>query len=161
MLSNQTPDKNDSLTKEVTQVLLDFIRGQLLIAGLNGLIAGLGFFILSIKHAFILGIVVGLMSLIPYLGPVLGFIPALIMAWITHHNPWYVVGVIGIWLIIQILESLVFQPKILGTKMKMHPLMVIISIFIGGALFGPLGVLLAVPGTAVLRVLYRRIVKEN
>jgi predicted PurR-regulated permease PerM len=145
-----------SFFQELGLVLKNFIQGQFLIALCNAIVAWLAFWALGINHALLLGSVVGLMSFIPYLGPVLGFLPALIMAWLTHHNFWYVLGVVSVWALIQILESLVFQPKILGDKLKIHPLLVILSFIVWGALLGIIGVLLAVPLTAVLQIMVRR-----
>ncbi len=146
-----------SFLGEVGQVLLNFVQGQLLIAVLEAGVAGLAFWLMGIRHAWLLGAVVGLTSFIPYLGPVLGFLPAAILAWITHHHFGYVLGVIGIWALVQILESGVFQPKILGGKLQIHPLLVILSFFLWGALLGIWGILLAVPLTAVLQIVFRRV----
>ena len=143
--------------QELCLVLKNFIQGQFLIALCNAGVAGLAFWIMDINYALLLGAFVGLMSFIPYLGPILGFLPAIVMAWITHHNFWYILGVIGVWALIQVLESLVFQPKILGDKLKIHPLLVILSFVVWGALLGILGVLLAVPLTALLQIIIRRI----
>ena len=143
--------------QELGLVLKNFIQGQFLIALCNAIVAGLAFWIMGINHALLLGAIVGLMSFIPYLGPILGFLPAMIMAWITHHNFWYILGVMGVWALIQVLESLVFQPKILGDKLKIHPLLVILSFVAWGALLGMVGVLLAVPLTAILQIIIRRI----
>lgn len=146
-----------SFWREVGLVLVNFIQGQLLIAVLEAGVTGLAFWLMGIQHAWLLGAVVGLTSFIPYLGPVLGFVPAGILAWLTHHHWGYVLGVIGLWVLMQILESWVFQPLILGDKLKLHPLLIILSFFIWGALLGIWGILLAVPLTAVLQIVFRRI----
>jgi predicted PurR-regulated permease PerM len=143
--------------QELGLVLKNFIQGQFLIALCNAIVAGSAFWIMGINHALLLGAFVGLMSFIPYLGPMLGFLPAMIMAWITHHNLWYILGVMAVWALIQVLESLVFQPKILGNKLKIHPLLVILSFVVWGAWLGIVGVLLAVPLTAILQIIIRRI----
>jgi len=142
--------------REVGLLLIQFVQGQLLVACLNGLVAWGGFSLLGIRPALWLGAGVGLTSVIPYAGPVLGFLPALILAWTSFHDLRIVAAVVGLGLLIQILEVLVFQPYILGSKLKVHPLLVMVSFVFWGALLGFVGVLLAVPLTALMQVLWRR-----
>ena len=149
--------KKLSFLQEVTQLLLNFIQGQFIIAILNGLIAGLGFWILKIDHAILLGILVGLLSLLPYIGYLISFTTAIVIAWLTHHNFWYLLGVLTIWLLLQVLETFLFQPKILGDKLKIHPLIVILAVIFWGAILGPWGAFLAIPLTAILQVTLKRI----
>ncbi|MBN1594859.1 AI-2E family transporter [candidate division FCPU426 bacterium] len=157
MLARASSLDDLSFFSEVGLILVHFLQGQLLISLCNALVAWLAFWALGIHPAWLLGAVVGLMSFIPYLGPVLGFLPALVMAWISRHTLWHVAAVIGVWGLVQLLEGLVFQPKILGDKLKIHPLLVVLSFFIWGALLNVAGVILAVPLTALAQVIYRRI----
>lgn len=143
--------------QELGWVLKNFILGQFLIAVCISVTAFLFFVAMGIDHAFLLGLFVGLMSFIPYLGPILGFIPALILAWTTHHHWAFLLGVVGVWAMIQILESLVFQPKILGDKLRIHPLLIIVSFFFWGLILGVFGIVLAVPLTAIVQIIWRRV----
>ncbi|MEW6516803.1 MAG: AI-2E family transporter [candidate division FCPU426 bacterium] len=141
---------------EVVIILKEFILGQFLILALNSLVSGLGFWALGIPHAFWLGAVAGLCSIIPVVGPVVGFVPALIAAWVAHRNGWVLLGVAGVWAVVQALESLVWQPKILGSRLNLSPWVVIPVIFFGGFVFGILGVVLAVPLAAIIQAAYQR-----
>ncbi|MCD4812707.1 AI-2E family transporter [bacterium] len=155
-MTEHDPRTHMTFWQELWWVLKNFIQGQFLIAVCIGLTAFLAFWLMGINHAFWLGLFVGLMSFIPYLGPALGFIPPLVFAWTTHHHWGYLIGMVGVWILIQILEGLVFQPKILGDKLRIHPLLVIVSFFFWGLILGIFGVLLAVPLTAVVQILWRR-----
>jgi predicted PurR-regulated permease PerM len=146
-----------SFLLEVAGILKDFILGQFTIALLNGLIAGLGFYALGIPQALWLGPLAGLCSLIPVVGSVVGFLPALLFAWIAHHNAWHLLGVAGIYVLVQVLESLVWQPKILGNKMNINSWLVIPIIFLGGLVFGVFGVLFAIPLAAIAQAAVKRI----
>jgi len=161
MLPNQNRDEIVRFFREVHHILKNFIYGQMTIAGLEGAIAAIGFLILGVPYAILLGTFVGLTSLIPFLGPPLGFIPAILVGWASSQNLVIPVGVGGIWILTQVLENYVFQPKIMGNRMRMHPLIVILSIIIWGSVFGFLGVLMATPITAVLQVVYLRLVKRQ
>lgn len=144
------------LLRQIAVVLWQFVQGQLLVALADGAAAGVGFWLLGLDHVLWLAAAVGLFSFIPYLGPVLGFVPALILAVVTQQPWWIILGVVGLWLLVQLLEAAVFQPKILGGKLRLPPLVVMLSFVVWGLLLGPIGVLLAVPMTAVAVVLWRR-----
>ena len=142
---------------DAIEIMKQFILGQLLIALLNGLIAGLGFWALGIPQAVWLGALAGLCSLIPVVGPLLGFLPAVILAWTSNHSFWNLLGVAGVWALVQILESLVWQPKILGGKLNISPWLVIPILFFGGLFLGVFGVVFAIPMVAIAQAAYKRI----
>lgn len=147
--------------KDIFRIMFNYIQAQIVIAGLNGLIAAILFFMMGIDYAWLLGLIIACTSFIPYLGPVLGFIPAFILAWKTHHNGWVLLGVGMIWLVLQFLETFIIQPKVLGNKLKLNPLIVFLAILLGGLFFGLLGILLAVPVVAIMQAIYRRFFKEK
>lgn len=142
---------------EVLVILKEFILGQFLILLLNGLIAALGFWALGIPRPWLWGAVAGLCSIIPVAGPVVGFIPALIAAWFAQHNGWVLLGVAGVWAVVQVLESLVWQPKILGSRLNISPWLIIPIVFFGGLVFGVFGVVFAIPLAAIAQAGFRRI----
>ncbi|MDV7398612.1 AI-2E family transporter, partial [Arthrospira platensis SPKY1] len=109
---------------------------QFLILLLNGLIATLGFWALGIPRPWLWGAVAGLCSIIPFVGPVVGFIPALIAGWFAHHSGWVLLGVAGVWAVVQLLESLVWQPRILGGRLNISPWLIVPIVFFGGLVFG-------------------------
>lgn len=139
------------LWKEIDRVLTKFIRGHLLVALLVGLMMALGLTIIDVPFAILLGIISGLLDLIPYFGPVLGTLPAFIMALLD--SPIKAFYVLILMIIVQQIESNILSPKILGESVGLHPLTVIFVVLAGGHLFGFLGLLIAVPITAVTRII--------
>lgn len=138
------------LWKEIDRVLTKFIRGHLLIAFLVGLMMAVGLTIIGVPFAILLGITIGIFDLIPYFGPILGVLPAVIIALL--ESPIKALYVLILMVVVQQIESNILTPKILGESVGLHPLTVIFVVLAGGHLFGLLGLLLAVPVTAVARI---------
>ncbi|WP_028309436.1 AI-2E family transporter [Desulfitibacter alkalitolerans] len=139
------------LWKEIDRILTKFIRGHLLVAFLVGLMMAVGLTIIDVRFAILLGIISGLFDLIPYFGPVLGALPAFIMALLD--SPIKALYVLILMVAVQQIESNILSPKILGESVGLHPLTVIFVVLAGGHLFGLLGLLIAVPVTAVTRII--------
>lgn len=144
-----------TLLLEILASIGRYIRGQIIIASFNGLLAGIGFTLLHLPYAWLLGILVLLGSLIPFVGSLLGFVPALIIGWFHTHSGWSFVHIGLIWLVIQLLEMFVWQPWIFGQQLELHPLLVILVILVGGLFFGFIGVTMAVPLLAIIQIIFR------
>lgn len=144
------------LARQIDGVLGGFIRGQLIVALFVGVLSGLALMLLGIDFALILGIVAGVTNIIPYLGPFIGAVPAVLMALLT--SPLQTLWVILAFTIIQQVESSVISPRIVGKRVGLHPTLVILALLMGGALGGLVGLLIAVPTAAVIRVLTLAIV---
>ncbi len=139
------------LWDKIDNVLTNFIRGHLLVAGIVGLLTTLGLSIIGMKFAIILGIIAGLADLIPYFGPILGAVPAVALALLNSKvQAFYVILVM---IIVQQLESNLLSPKILGDSVGLHPLAVIFVLLTGGHFFGVLGMIIAVPFAAVIKII--------
>lgn len=151
------PKKNKeeiiSLFKEIDTALSEFIRGRLLMAVAVGITTTIFLFLMGIEFAIVIGFITGLADIIPYIGPFLGFVPAVIFAFIAGPIKAVWVGVFFI--LIQWGENNILGPKILGKTTGMHPLTVLLSIIVGGTIFGVLGMLLSVPFVSVSIILYR------
>jgi len=136
-----------------------FIRGQLTVAILVGLLTMLGLFLLGMKqYAVLIGLIAGLGNLIPFFGPVIGGAPAVLYVLLSEsysEDRLLFLGLtIGWFVLIQTLESLFFQPYIVGQAARLHPVIVIMAVFMG-AQFGLMGALLALPITCIVRVLLK------
>jgi predicted PurR-regulated permease PerM len=138
------------LLQELDGVLGGFIRGHLLVSFIVGLLSFIGLTLLNIDFAFLIGIMAGAFDIIPYFGPVIGALPAVVIALL--ESPLKALYVAILFLIIHQVESTVISPKILGERVGLHPLTVIFVILVGGQLAGIVGVLLAVPLAAALKV---------
>lgn len=144
---------------EINNCLIVFFRGQVLVAMCVGGMLTLGFLSIGLNYAILLGVVAGVLSIVPYLGVMLSIIPALALAAIQFGDIWHPLGVVGIFILVQMMEGLVISPKIIGDRVGLHPLTIIISVMVGTTLIGGiLGGVLAIPLTAALRTLMFRYV---
>ncbi|MBM7855022.1 putative PurR-regulated permease PerM [Desulfohalotomaculum tongense] len=139
------------LGRQINEVLINFIRGHLILMFVVGLMTGLAMMLLKVEYGVMLGIAAGIAELIPYFGPIIGAVPAVTVALL--QSKWLALKVILAILIVQQLEGNVIAPKVLGESVGLHPLIIILVLVAGAKLFGVAGMLLAVPVAAILRIL--------
>ena len=143
------------LAAECDAVLAAFLRGQLLVMFALGTIYSVGLWIAGVEFALLIGMGAGVVSFVPYLGPIVGISLAGLVAFMQYHD-WlhlfYVAIVFGIG---QATEGMVLSPMLVGERIGLHPVAVIFAVLAGGQLFGFFGVLLALPVAAVVTVLLR------
>ena len=136
-------------------MLSGFLRGQFLVMLILGVLYGLGLWLVGLDLGILIGIIAGLLTFVPYLGPatvvVLGGIAALVQFGDWQH----LAGVLAVFGIGQVIESYWLTPKLVGDRIGLHPVAVIFAVLAGGQLFGFLGMLLALPVAAVANVLLR------
>ena len=148
--------KTKDIVLEIDQVLSRFVRGQLVVAGLMGVMYSAGLFLCDTPMSLSLGMMAGLVNLVPYLGLILGLVPSAIMTYI-HTQEWLpVLGVAGVFAFVQAIEGFVITPRVVGENIGLHPVAVIFAVLLGGELFGITGMILGVPVVAVLNVLLSR-----
>ena len=159
-VSKKNKKEFKEVLEEVDHIVSGFIRGRIIVCFIVGSLIGIGLYFLNLKFALIIGIVSGVFNFIPYLGPIVGVVLALIFA---LGNPWWILLVIVIlFVLVNQLEAVYLNPNILGKGLGLHPLTVILSMLICGQLLGILGVLVAVPLAAILKVLaIRYLVQEG
>lgn len=139
-----------SKTRRVQHKMGMWLRGQLVLSLIIGVLSYVGLLILKVDYALILALLVAVMEFIPYVGPILGGIPAVFIA--LTQSPLKAVLVLILYLIIQQLENSVISPKVMQKAVGLNPIMVIVSLLIGAKLFGFVGVLLAVPVATIISV---------
>ena len=132
-----------------------FVRGRLLMAVFVGTATTIFLFLMGIEFAIIIGFITGLADIVPYIGPFLGFLPAVVFAFIA--SPTKALWVAVFFVIIQWVENNILGPKVLGKTTGMHPLTVLVSIITGGTIFGVMGMIVAVPAVNIGIILYRYI----
>jgi predicted PurR-regulated permease PerM len=140
--------------KEINMVLSKFIQGQLLTAIIVGVLETIGLFLVRVKYPLVLGVIGGIAEIIPYFGPVIGAVPAVAIALI--ESPIKAMWTVLVYVVVQQLENAYISPKIIEGRLGLHPVATIMVILAGGKFFGVAGMLLAVPVTAILRVLIKR-----
>lgn len=136
--------------RDVDVSLGSYIRGQLLVCFILGGIAAVLFWMFHLKYPLLLGMIVGATDLIPYFGPIIGAVPAVIIA-ATMSVKLVIITVVIIF-VIQFLEGNILSPFIVGKSLRMHPLVIMLAITAGGEIGGLVGLILAVPTLVVLRV---------
>jgi predicted PurR-regulated permease PerM len=140
------------LFDEVGRILQAYVRGQLLIAMLMGVLYAIGFVLLQVPAGAGIAILAGFLNTIPYIGTVFGIILATSFTLAAGAGLWRVGGVIGVFVAVQMIEGYFLTPRILGGRVSLHPMAVFLGMLIGGKLFGFLGIILAVPTIAVAKV---------
>jgi predicted PurR-regulated permease PerM len=148
-------DTARNLAQESDVVLSGFLRGQLLVMLSLGAIYSIGLWIVGVKLALLIGIGAGLVSFVPYLGFIAGLFAASIAVLAQMNGLTPLLGVFAVFMIGQVVESMLLTPWLVGDRIGLHPVAVIFAVMAGGQLFGFVGVLLALPLTAVLAVLLR------
>lgn len=143
------------LAKSSDEVLSAFFRGQLLVMLSLGIIYSVGLTILGLKVGIIIGLIAGLLSLVPYLGFIVGITSASIAGYLQFGSFTHVVLIWIVFLIGQSIEGTLLTPNLVGNRIGLHPVAVIFAVLTGGTLFGFFGVLLALPVASVLMVLLR------
>jgi predicted PurR-regulated permease PerM len=143
------------LAKESDTVLGGFIRGQFLVMAALAVLYGVGLWIVGIKVGILIGLIAGILSFVPYLGPTSVVIMGGIAALVQGLGWQGLIGVGVVWAVAQVIESYVLTPKLVGDRIGLHPMAVIFAVMAGGVLFGFLGMLLALPVAAVSNVLLR------
>lgn len=130
-----------------------YIRAWFTEAAIVGLLSILGLLIMGVKYAVIIGVVAGIANLIPYLGPIVGAVPAIMVSFIQMGNLGMILPIIGLFAGIRIIDDMIVVPTVYSRGAEMHPLTVVLLILIAAELGGILGMVLAMPLYTVLRVI--------
>lgn len=145
---------------DMDTVLSGYIRGQLIDSLIMGVLIGISVAIIGIDFPIIIGIIAGIANVIPYFGPIIGMIPAAFMGLISD-NPMKALYACITLFILQQIDGAIIAPKVVGESVDVHPVAIVVSILIGGSLFGLLGMLIAVPIAAFLKLLLIRFMERK
>lgn len=137
---------------EINNQISSYIRGQIIVSFCIGILLYIGYLIIGMNYSLVLAIIAACTSIIPYLGPTIAITPALIVAIAT--SPAMLVKLIVIWTVVQLFEGKFISPNIMGKSLSIHPVTIIFVMLTAGRLFGVPGIILAVPGYAVLKVIF-------
>jgi predicted PurR-regulated permease PerM len=147
------------VARQVHKTLGGYVRGQLTANIVLGALYATGLRFVDIRLAVPIGVVTGMLAFVPYIGFGCGLMLALSMATLDWQGPGRLVGVLAVMLGVQVLDGLVVTPRIVGRSVGLAPLEVLLTMMAAGTLFGFLGVLLAVPLGAVVKILVHRVLK--
>ncbi|MCE7031848.1 AI-2E family transporter [Lysobacter sp. GX 14042] len=143
------------LATQSSDVLGGFLRGQFLVMLILGAMYGLGLWAVGLDLGLLIGIIAGLLTFVPYVGPASGLILGCVAALVQFGDWPHIAGVLVVFGVGQVIESYWLTPKMVGDRIGLHPVAVIFAVMAGGTLFGFLGMLIALPCAAIANVLLR------
>ncbi len=156
----------DGLAGEIHAVWAGFFRGQLVLSLSIGVVVAMCLWLVGVPYPVGLGILAGVLEIVPNIGPILAAVPAVLLALfqgstrLDINNLWFAALVIGLYVVIQQVENHVFVPRIIGGSVNLHPAVALVGVFIGASLAGILGVFLAAPTIATLRAILRYVMAK-
>lgn len=169
--ASEFKDEVVSALTEINRYLIAFFRGQLVVSLINGVATGIGLTIVGLKFGWLIGLGLCVLGIIPYLGIIVCWIPAVIIAsvqggsyMIPADSPWWIFPAVvtAVFAVVQQIDGLFITPKIVGESVGLHPMTVIVSVFAWSLILGGLlGAILAVPMTASLKVLFQRYIWQR
>ena len=150
------------LIQGLDQQLGDYLRSRLIQTIIISIIAAIGYWILGLRFALLIGIIAGLANLIPYIGPFIGAIPAIIVVFLGSHFGlgWSLLAVIILTLVIQIIDNALITPLIIGKSVELGPVTTIVVVLLGEQLLGLMGLLMAVPIAAMCKLIIEEVWTE-
>ncbi|WP_150270925.1 AI-2E family transporter [Paenibacillus tepidiphilus] len=149
-IPNNLQPQTRGVMKEMNHKIASYIRGQIIVSCCIGALLYIGYLIIGLDYALVLAIVAACTAVVPYLGPAIAITPALIVAMVT--SPFMLLKMVFVWTAVQLIEGKFISPQIMGKSLRVHPITIIFVIIFAGKMFGVLGIILAVPGYAVLKV---------
>jgi len=138
--------------RRVDRALSSFIRGQLMVCAFLAVLYSAGLLLVGVDLALVIGVASGILFIVPYLGTIVGVVVASLMALLEFRDISHLLMVWGVFALVQLVESYLLTPRIVGTQVGLSPVAVILALLIGGGLFGFVGILIAVPAAAVLKI---------
>lgn len=139
------------MCQAIDKSLGSYIRGQLIVCLFVSVATFIVFYFLKIKYALLLAVILGLTNIIPYFGPIIGAVPAIAITFMTSGK--LVIFVLISIFVIQLIESNLLSPYIVGKSIDIHPVAIIFALLLGGELFGVIGMIIAVPLLTILKVI--------
>lgn len=153
-LFNTTPSTmiNDVLYK-IRSVVKNYIIGLVSVIGIVAAMNTLGLVLLGVDYALFFGVLAAVLAVIPYIGIIIGAALPIILTLVTKDSIWYTVGVVGVFTFTQFVSDNFITPYIVGSKVSVNPLAAMITLILGGVLWGAAGMILAIPFTAIVKVI--------
>ena len=151
------------LIQGLDRQLGDYLRSRLIQTIILSIVAAIGYWILGLRFAILIGIIAGLANLIPYIGPFIGAIPAIIVVFLGSSRfglGWSLLAVIILTLVIQIIDNAIITPLVIGKSVELGPVTTIVVVLLGEQLLGLIGLLMAVPIAAMCKLIIEEVWTE-
>lgn len=160
LLPQHSKKSIEAQAREIDKILAGFIRGQLSVCVLLGLFYGLGLYFVGLDLGILVGFMAGVISFIPYVGSISGFVVSMGIAFAQFDNMSQILQVAAVFVVGQFLEGNFLTPKLVGESVGLHPVWVMFALLAGGVLLGFLGLMIAVPVAAIIGVLIRHAINN-
>ena len=166
LIPNRYRTKTLEVFNDVKVSMNRYFRGQACVAFLVGILFSIGFSIVGLPLAILLGLFIGLLNMVPYL-QVVGFLPTLLLCMLKSAEPgqsfwWLVFGCVIVFVVVQLIQDMILVPRIMGHVMGLNPAIILLSLSIWGTLLGLIGMIIALPLTTLLQSYYERyILRED
>lgn len=151
--------KFEKLMDAIDESLGGYVRGQLIISSVVIFLTYIVYHTFELKYALVLAVIMGLMNMIPYFGPIIGTVPAVAIAMTTSWN--LVIIVLITTVIVQVLEGSFLSPYVMGKSVQIHPVLIILTLLIGAEIGGIIGMILAVPSITILKAIVGELYKNK
>lgn len=145
------------MSQEIASALSDYLRAKLVEAFLVGLMTAVGLALVGAPYFVVLGIIAGVTNILPYIGPVVGAIPGLLIAAFDRGNSGLIWPVLGVYLVANVIDTVLIFPVIVAKLVNLHPLILIAVVALGQQYYGLLGMLLSIPLAAALKVVLQEV----
>ncbi len=152
LFSDEKDGKVKQIIKESVNIVQQYLVGKLILIGLLALIYSIGLGITGVSNFILVSIIASLFSLVPYVGNIVGFGVAMVFGYLTSGEVGVLTGIFITFTIAQFLESYVLQPYVVGHKVEVHPFFVILAVIMGNAIWGIIGMVLAIPLLAIITI---------
>ncbi|RSD24438.1 AI-2E family transporter [Mesobacillus subterraneus] len=149
--------EGNRILKDIDQTLFTYVTGQFIIALVDGTLMYIGYKIIGLDYALILAIFTMFLTVVPFLGPLIGVLPALFVALAT--GPMMMVKVLIVLVVVQQLEGNLVTPQVMGKKLNIHPITVILLLIAAGSIYGFIGILIAIPLYSVIKIIIKDVWK--
>jgi predicted PurR-regulated permease PerM len=150
-------DEVSHILGDLNDTLSSYIHGLIIVASFVGITSSIGFAVIGLPYSLLLGLIVGVTNIIPYLGPIIGATPALIIALID--SPAKALLVLAVIIIVQQLDGHLISPLVMGKRLNTHPLTIIVLLLVAGKWIGPIGMILAVPTYAMIKTFISHMIR--
>ncbi len=157
LLSLFSQEKKEGVSEVIYQsanVVQQYLVGKLILMGLLAVVYSIGLGLSGVSNFILVGLIAAVLSLIPYIGNVIGYFLALSLGFLTSGEVGVLIGVTATFFVTQFVESYVFQPYIVGDKVDVHPFFVILVVIIGNAIWGVAGMILAIPLMGMITIIF-------
>ncbi|HEY4543266.1 MAG TPA: AI-2E family transporter [Tissierellaceae bacterium] len=148
-----------NLAKTIDGSLILFIRGRLIMSVYIAVATTILLLIMRVEFAFVIGFITGLFDIVPYIGPFIGYLPAVFFGALS--SPTKAIWISIFFVLIQWIENNILAPVIIGDNMGLHPMVILLSIIIGGGVFGVFGMILSVPAVATIKIVFEYIYNKR